>query len=86
MADDNFGSQSTGLTSPGEAHRAVVPSDDDDLDPRPRCLKCIADGDVAVRDKNGVDITYPMLAGELLEFRAVRVLATGTTATVVAWE
>ena len=83
---DNFAGFAAGLTSPGETHYVVSPSDTADLDPRPRALKCIASGNVAVRDGGGTDITYPVEVGDILEFRAVRVLATGTTAVVVAWE
>jgi hypothetical protein len=83
---DNFAKIGTTLTSPGSSHYTVAPSDVADLDPVPRALKCISDGNVAVRDKKGTDVIYPMVAGEVLEFRAVRVLETGTTAGVVAWE
>ena len=83
---DNFAGFAASLTSPGEVHYLVSPSDTSDLNPRPRALKCIAAGTVAVRDTTGTDITYPVETGEVLEFRAVRVLATGTTAVVVAWE
>ncbi|WP_306116430.1 MULTISPECIES: hypothetical protein [unclassified Roseovarius] len=83
---DNFAGFAASLTSPGETHYVVSPSDTADLDPRPRALKCIASGTVAVRDGAGTDVTYPVEVGDVLEFRAVRVLATGTTAVVVAWE
>ncbi len=83
---DNFAGFAASLISPGELHFPVVPSDTSDLNPRPRALKCIAAGNVAVRDIAGTDITYPVEVGEVLEFRAIRVLATGTTAVVVAWE
>ena len=83
---DNFAGFAASLTSPGEVHYIVSPSNSADLDPRPRALKCIASGTVAVRDRDGNDVTYPVEVGEVLEFRAVRVLATGTTAVVVAWE
>lgn len=83
---DNFAGFAASLTSPGETHYVVSPSDTADLDPRPRALKCIASGNVAVRDAAGTDVSYPLEVGDVLEFRAVRVLATGTTAVVVAWE
>ena len=83
---DNFAGFAASLTSPGEAHYLVSPSDTADLDPRPRALKCLAAGNVVVRDINGNDVTYPVEVGEVLEFRAIRVLATGTTAVVAAWE
>ncbi len=83
---DNFAGFATSLTSPGEVHYVVAPSDTSDLNPRPRALKCLTAGDVAIRDIAGTVVVYPVEAGEVLEFRAVRILASGTTATVVAWE
>lgn len=83
---DNFAGFAASLTSPGELHYVVTPSDSSDLDPRPRALKCLTAGNVVIRDAAGIDVTYPVEVGEVIEFRAVRVLATGTTATVVAWE
>ena len=50
---DNFAGFAASLTSPGEVHYVVVPSDTDDLDPRPRALKCIGAGTVVVRDVAG---------------------------------
>jgi len=82
---DPFASYALGVTGPAQRHYRVTPSDTEDLPVRPRALKCIAAGDVVVVDEGGVDETYPMLAGDELIFRAVRVKATGTTATVVAW-
>ena len=83
---DAFQSNQAGLESPGERHYEITPSDSADLPRIPRALRVQTDGDVAVRDKFGTDITYPVTAGEVLPFRGVRILATGTTATVVGWE
>jgi hypothetical protein len=83
---DNYIYKRTDLADPAVRHHAITPNDSADLAVRPRALYCTAAGDVVVRDQAGNDITYPMLAGQVLPFRAVRVLATGTTATVVGWE
>lgn len=82
---DPFSSYNPRLSSPAGRHFAITPSDSVDLAIRPRALKVLAQGNVVVRDDGGVDITYPVVAGEILPIRAVRVLATGTTATVVGW-
>ena len=81
---DQFASHSSALDSPAAAHFTITPSNDADLAIRPRALFCTAAGNVAVRI-GGVDITYPVVAGDILPLRAERVLATGTTATVVGW-
>jgi HK97 family phage portal protein len=39
----------------------------------------------AIRDEVGTDLTYVRYAGDILPIRAVRVLATGTTATIAGW-
>ena len=83
---DNFAGFAASLTSPGEVHYIVVPSDTVDLSPRPRALNCIGAGTVTIRDATGNDVAYPVEVGEVLEFRAIRILATGTTAVMVAWE
>jgi len=83
---DAFASTSTGLESPATKHAAVTPSDSTDLDPKPRGLFIKAAGDVSITDELGVTILYTSLAaGTLLPFRAKRVNASGTTATVIAW-
>lgn len=74
------------LDAPASRHYVITPSDSEDLPVRPRALFVLADGNLVVRDELGVDITYPVTAGTLLTFRAVRILATGTTATVVGWD
>ena len=85
MADDTFSNVSTGMDAPARRHFAITPSDAADLAILPRALKVTVAGNVAVRDAGNVDIIYPVVAGEILPIRAVRVLATGTTATVVGW-
>ena len=83
---DRFSSNSKGLAGPADYHYAITPNDGADLAFIPRAIVALTDGDVVMRDRAGVDITYPVTAGQILPFRPVRVLATGTTATVVGWE
>lgn len=83
---DNFGHSVVTLNAPATLHRAITPNDTTDLDPLPRAIVALTSGTIALRDSAGTSITYPVLAGQVLDFRAARVLATGTTATVVAWE
>ena len=83
---DTFQGHSAGLISPAEHHFAVVPNDGADLPVRVRALRIGGAGTVVVRDAGGVDITYNCADGEVLDIRAVRVLATATTATdIVGW-
>lgn len=81
---DTFEMHAPGLTSPATRHAAVTPDDDEDLPFIARALYVLTDGDLVVRVQS-VDITYPVFAGQVLSIRAVRILATGTTATCVAW-
>lgn len=83
---DNFKNAGMGIIAPATRHFAITPSNTVDLANTPRALYCQTSGTVAVRDSAGVDVTYTVTAGQVLDFRAVRVLATGTTATVVGWE
>jgi hypothetical protein len=74
-----------GLSDPAIRHFLIVPSDTEDLPKRPRAIRILTDGNLVVRDVDGVDIAYPVTAGEIFVFRGVRILATGTTATAVGW-
>lgn len=82
---DPFSSQSRGLTSPATQHFAIAPADGVDLPTRPRVLRVLTSGDVALRDADDTVIIYPVVAGETLQFSAVGVEATGTTATLAGW-
>ena len=82
---DPFDSDYVNLTSPAVAHYAIVPSDDTDLPVRPRAIFVAGAGLAVLRDKAGTDVTYDLAAGAVLSIRPVRVLATGTTAQLVAW-
>ncbi|WP_336802488.1 spike base protein, RCAP_Rcc01079 family [Kaistia sp. MMO-174] len=78
----NYGFQ---ISGPGTRHFAVTPSNTADLSIQPRALYIASGTTVAIRDEGGVDITYPVTAGQILPFRGVRILATGTDATVIGW-
>jgi hypothetical protein len=83
---DNFKSHQRSLESPGDRHKRIVPSDTAVVVPRPRALWCEVEGTVAIEDRDGTVLTYTLMAGQVLPFRAVRVRATGTTATVYGWD
>lgn len=83
--EDAFQNLSSGLEAPALRHFLIIPSDGDDLPTRPRALYCNTEGFVAIRDVDGADFTYAVTPGTVLPIRAQRVLATGTTATVVGW-
>jgi len=82
---DTFASFQPGLSDVATRHFVVTPSDTTDLAIKPRSLYCSAAGNAAIRDEGGTDITYPLTQGQILPFRGVRILATGTTATLVGW-
>lgn len=82
---DPFANHESGLDSPFTRHYTITPSDSEDLPTRPRAIYCNGGGDAVLRDEGGVDVTYTMTVGQRIEGRFVRVMATGTTATLVAW-
>lgn len=82
---DPFAGYSSGLESPFTRHFTITPSDTVDLPTRPRAIYCNGDGNAVMRDEGGVDVTYALTVGQRIEGRIVRVMATGTTATLVGW-
>ena len=83
---DNYLYHPIMLHSPADVHRVITPNDLADLTFKPRAIIALTSGNVAVQDKLGTSIIYPIIAGYPLPFRATRILATGTTASLVAWE
>lgn len=83
---DSFQTHAKGLNSPADRHFAILPSDGVDLATRPRALWCNTAGTLALRDAAGTVLSYAVTAGQVIPFRAMRVMATGTTATVHGWE
>lgn len=82
---DEFKSFKKGLTSPATKHFAISPDDSADLPILPRVIYCETGGTLVIRDSNGVDLSYTLEAGDRLDFRAMRVLSTGTTGTFYGW-
>ena len=82
---DEFESYTKGLTSPATKHFAIIPDDNADLAVLPRVIYCEVEGTVMIRDSEGVDLPYSLTVGDRIEFRGVRVLATGTTGTFYGW-
>lgn len=80
---DPFQSTATGRESPGMRHFTITPDNGADIPIRPRALRIGGNGNIAIRDEVGTDITYAVLAGDILPFSPVRVLSTGTTATPI---
>lgn len=69
-----------------ERHFAITPNNDTDLAIIPRAIFIGGAGDIAIRDELDNDVTYTVQAGQVLIFRARRVLSTGTTASnIVGW-
>lgn len=83
---DHFNTFPKTLESPADHHFAITPDDATDLAIMPRVIRIGGAGALVVRDRAGQDVTYTVTAGEVLLFRPVRILATGTTATdIVGW-
>lgn len=82
---DPFSSDYVNLTSPAVAHYVITPSDTADLPVRPRAIFVQGAGVAVLQDKGGQVVSYDLAAGAILSIRPVRVLATGTTAQLVAW-
>ncbi|MDK3020136.1 spike base protein, RCAP_Rcc01079 family [Pseudodonghicola flavimaris] len=80
--EDPFKHHARGLESPGAVHFAITPDDDNDLPVRPRYLWCNGAGTAVLRDSAGTDLSYMLGVGQILPFAPVRVMATGTTATL----
>ncbi|SFS01568.1 spike base protein, RCAP_Rcc01079 family [Yoonia litorea] len=82
---DPFDTDYVNLTSPAVSHYLVSPNDTEDLPVRPRAIYVNSGGTAVLQDANGVAVTYDVLAGSTLSLRPKRVLASGTTAQLVAW-
>lgn len=79
---DIFSSQSPSLSSPLIGGFAIVPNDGADLPFTTRQLRITGSaGTVAVTWPGGLETLEPVLAGETLDWRIVRIKTTGTTAT-----
>lgn len=86
MQEDKFGSELPSITGPGVSHFLIVPDDENDLPRLPRVIYCEVAGTIVVRDKSEVALPYTMDTGDRIDFRGVRVMATGTSGTFYGWE
>lgn len=82
---DPFDTDYVNLTSPAVAHYLIAPSDTSDLPVRPRAIYVNTGGTAVLRDSDGAVVSYELAAGSVLSVRPTRVLATGTTAQLIAW-
>jgi len=82
-AIDNFAAFSASLESPIQRAISVTPNDATDLPYVTRALYLGGAGDVAVAFKDGSTATFVGMGAGWHPLRAVRVLATGTTAIVI---
>ena len=81
---DRFASQTTALNSPAMHGFAITPHDSADLPEVTRAIYAGGAGAIHLLLASGADITFSGLAGgTTLPVRALRVLATGTTATAL---
>jgi hypothetical protein len=79
---DRYASHMEGLTSPIIGGFAIMPSDSEDLPETTRQIRVSGmGGEIAVVWAAGVETTEPVSTGDVLDWRVVRVKATGTTAT-----
>jgi hypothetical protein len=84
---DNYANVQPSMAGPALRHYTVTPSDTVALDPRPRALYVNSDGDLALElPGDSAPIVYSVVAGQVLPIRPVRIHATGTTATIIAWD
>lgn len=77
MAENQSGQESKAPTR----HTAATLNDTTILDPRPRYIVCLTAGNCVLDDELNIAVTYPMTAGQRLEFRAKRIKLTGATGT-----
>ena len=81
---DNFASFFTELNSPAQDAFAVSKSDSANLTFATRALYVGGGGNVAITTVKGANVTFANVpAGSLLPVRAIKVLSTGTTATLI---
>ena len=82
---DNFVQVSKSMESPATRHYAITPNDSTPMANRPRALYVLTTGNLVLQDELGTSLTYPVVAGQVVTFRALYV-KTASTATVVGWE
>lgn len=79
---DEFSKFRVELNSPAREHYVITPGAAL-LDPMPRVIYVSVGGSATIEDINGVSVSYPLVAGQTIPFRASKV--TAATATLIAW-
>lgn len=82
MENDFFAGSANSLTSPAEACFSIIPTDGQDLTQATKAIYIGQGGDVRLLPLRGADaVTFVNVAsGSVLDVRARRILASGTTA------
>jgi hypothetical protein len=79
---DAFSTFKPGLSSPAEHAAAITPSNDEDLANATRAIYVGGVGDIKLTTLGGSTVTLEAVpVGTVLNIRATKVFATGTTAT-----
>lgn len=78
---EQFAVYSSGLDSPASLVFVITPDDGNDLAVPTRAIRADGAGDVVLVTAGGSAVTCKFAAAETRPIRAVRILATGTTAT-----
>ena len=84
MASDpsyTYSGQNERISDQADSWAVVTPNDAVELFPIPKAIRVNGAGDLALRGRDGVAVTFAVAAGETLPLRPKVVLATGTTAT-----
>ena len=72
---DEFSDHQAGLEAPAMRHTELVANAAADIPLRPRAIYCQAPGTITLRDEDGADLPYSMIAGQVLPLRALRVIS-----------
>jgi len=83
MSNDQFQYYGKGLQSPPDRAAAITPSDSTDLAAATRAINVSDPGYVKVTTVGGDTVTLYVAGGVTFPIRALRVWATGTTATEI---
>lgn len=84
MSVDNFPGLQSSISAPAHSWAVVTPSDSADVAVIPKFIMVGATGGtVTCLGSDGVSATFTAAAGQRLDIRPARIMATGTTATPI---
>lgn len=81
MPFDPYDDHKTALDSPAQHIEVVTPNDSSDLVRTTRAINASGSGTIRLRTLDGSEGDLYVVAGTVMPIRAIRVYATGTTAT-----